>query len=199
VHNDLVSLRFAHDQIVDTALLYKLKGSERATPALRDISSTVIKQDMPEPHDSIIDARCALLGAEHLLNVNNIEEEAIVERAPQSTLRRKRRQRDGQSPAHKRRRQTNDPAALLVHRIPKTCAKRHLMKMFLRYAKTKPKAIDDIAFNASGQGKAFVTFESSEEASRTFDALNGDAVKDTSGREQKRVYLARGGYIHIRR
>eukprot|EP00968_Pinguiococcus_pyrenoidosus_P018908 scaffold1958_cov253-Pinguiococcus_pyrenoidosus.AAC.11 len=35
VHNDLVSLRFAHDQIVDTALLYKLKGSERATPALR--------------------------------------------------------------------------------------------------------------------------------------------------------------------
>ena len=204
VHNDMAALKFAHTRVVDTALLHVLRPRPDATPALRDVASAAGLPEMPEPHDSVIDARAAYAGAARLCeavgDADEYRRRAVIERLPPSKMQLERRR--GRSPQKQQlleRKRREDPKSLMVHRIPKTCEPGHLRNMFAKYTGVAPGAVDAINFGANGQGKTFVAFADAAEADRAFDALTGSVEKDASGHDQKRIFLAGGGYIKVRK
>lgn len=69
VYGDLASMRIDHRRVIDTALIYQRKeGSEsRRTPGLRDLTKFLLKFEMPDGHDSTIDAQASMLAAKYAI------------------------------------------------------------------------------------------------------------------------------------
>ena len=178
LHNDLIALQMDHHCNVDSALLFSVKDEPNATCSLKDLAMAVLKRDMPEVHDSVNDARVALLSIEGGYLDADGKPEPITRTFPV-------KKRGGS-------------AELFVHRIPKGCTQEHISKMFLNHSHIKPTEVPDIVFN-SDTGKTTVSFASGDHANLVFKTLEGEAKPDKTGRLQKRVYLRNGGYINIRK
>lgn len=177
--NDLKAMHLDHPRIVDTALIFQLQGQPGAAPSLRQVVKSVLSMDMPTLHDSVNDARMALLAAEHLLNPSAPLEQVV------------------QIPAGS----PSKPAAhtLLVHRIPAGCTEEHLKFMFEQHARIIPLEIPTVSRNETGQGRVVVTFSSAEHANLAFESISGVARPDKTNRLQKRIYLRQGDYIQVRK
>lgn len=67
VYGDLASMRIDHRRVIDTALIYQRKegSASRRTPGLRDLSKFLLKFEMPDGHDSTIDAQASMLAAKY--------------------------------------------------------------------------------------------------------------------------------------
>ncbi|CEG49545.1 small rna degrading nuclease 2 [Plasmopara halstedii] len=67
VHGDLTSMRIRHRRVIDTALIFQRKGenSTRATPGLKDLTKFLLGFDMPQGHDSTVDAQASMLAAKY--------------------------------------------------------------------------------------------------------------------------------------
>ncbi len=178
LHNDLISLQMEHHCNVDSALLFTIKDEPNATCSLKDLAMSAMKREMPEVHDSVNDARVALLSIQAGYLEKGGNPEPIVRSFPSK--------RKGGS------------SELFVHRIPKGCFQEHISKMFLAHTHIQPKQIPAIEFN-SDTGKTTVLFASNEHANLVFKTLEGEAKPDKTGRLQKRVYLRNGGYVCIRK
>ena len=175
LHNDLGALKMEHHCIVDSSFLFPIKDTPNATPSLKDLALSVVKKEMPQTHDSVNDARIALLCLETYLakkgNVSPIER-SLSRNAIAATQ-------------------------LFVHRIPKMCQPSHLNNMFLTHTSVQPTEVDEIEFKTD-TGRTHVTFRSSRHATLAFDTLEGKEEADASGRMQKKVYLKNGGYVRVR-
>ncbi|KAL9180204.1 hypothetical protein ACHAXT_008174 [Thalassiosira profunda] len=186
VHNDLLALRMVHHCTVDTAMLFVHKEEEAGTPSLKNLAHGVLGgREMPDVHDSVNDARVALLCAEHYVakggKVAPIEK--VFSRSP---YKGPKRIDDG------------DTSQLLVHRLPTATKPEHLSEMFVAYTQIKPKTVPEIVF--SGQhGKCHVEFSSKEHAELAYRTLVGEEREDKTGKKQKRVGLKGGGYVCVRR
>lgn len=178
VHNDLSSLQFEHYCNVDSAMLFSVKDEPTSTCSLKDLAMSVMKRDMPEVHDSVNDARVALL----CIKAGYLETGGSPEPVVRSFPTKK----------------STSNTELFVHRIPKGCFPEHISKMFLAHTNVRPKDVPKIDFN-SETGKTTVTFLSADHASVAFKTLEGESRPDKTGRLQKRVYLKSGGYICIRK
>ena len=180
VHNDLVALKMEHHCIVDSAMLFSVKDEPEATCSLKDLAMAVLKQEMPDVHDSVNDARVAY---------KCLEEGYIQKNGEVSPIER----------TYPPRRRFGGKDELFIHRIPKICKPEHLIQMFIAHTCIQPKEVKDIEF-AGGvdTGKTTITFSSPDHAMIAFKTLSGEAKPDLSGRLQKRVYLNGGGYIQVR-
>uniref|UniRef100_M4BAH2 Exonuclease domain-containing protein n=1 Tax=Hyaloperonospora arabidopsidis (strain Emoy2) TaxID=559515 RepID=M4BAH2_HYAAE len=65
VHNDLVSLRINHRRVIDTSMIFQRKcgNPSQATPGLKDLTKFLLGFDMPQGHDSTVDAQASMMAA----------------------------------------------------------------------------------------------------------------------------------------
>ena len=80
--------------MADSALLFSIKDSPRQKPSLGDLSARVLDKAMPDTHDSVNDARTALLALEKVLgkDLNAVDWE--VERVPGLIAKKQKAQRE---------------------------------------------------------------------------------------------------------
>mmetsp|Transcript_33662 Transcript_33662/g.77675 ORF Transcript_33662/g.77675 Transcript_33662/m.77675 type:complete len:893 (-) Transcript_33662:119-2797(-) len=89
VDNDLKALRIFHEVCVDSSMLYSVKGTQNGgTPNLMDLSVALCDKNMPDIHDSVNDARTALLAIQTSVgkDLDNLDWE--IPRAPGHKERR---------------------------------------------------------------------------------------------------------------
>ncbi|CAI5742236.1 unnamed protein product [Hyaloperonospora brassicae] len=67
VHNDLVSLRINHRRVIDTSMIFQRKtgNPSQATPGLKDLTKFLLGFDMPQGHDSTVDAQASMMAAKY--------------------------------------------------------------------------------------------------------------------------------------
>ncbi|POM75129.1 nuclease [Phytophthora palmivora] len=67
VYGDLASMRINHRRVIDTALIYQRKDGSpsRATPGLKDLTKFLLGFDMPQGHDSTVDAQASMMAAKY--------------------------------------------------------------------------------------------------------------------------------------
>ncbi|GMF32977.1 unnamed protein product [Phytophthora lilii] len=67
VYGDLASMRINHRRVIDTALIYRRKDGSpsRATPGLKDLTKFLLGFDMPQGHDSTVDAQASMMAAKY--------------------------------------------------------------------------------------------------------------------------------------
>jgi DNA polymerase III epsilon subunit-like protein len=65
VYGDLASMRINHRRVIDTALIFQRKGGDpsRATPGLKDLTKFLLGFEMPQGHDSTVDAQASMMAA----------------------------------------------------------------------------------------------------------------------------------------
>jgi hypothetical protein len=178
VNNDLAALNMDHDVVADSSFLFKANDSTSAIVSLRDTVMTLFKEQMPDTHDSVNDARKALACVVHWMeNDGNVDS---IERTPRPGI--------GKGHGHQ----------LFVHRIPKVCKSDHLLNMFLKHTTIQPTEVEEIQFTGSS-GKTHVNFKTNRHADLAFDSIEGKAEEEKSGRLQKKVYLRNGDYVHVRK
>jgi RNA exonuclease 1 len=177
VHNDLAALRMEHHCVADSSCLFSADDSETATVSLRDLSSHVLKNNMPDKHDSVNDARVAFQCLEkYRLADGNME------KIPRTSRNR-----------------TDYNCQLFVHRIPKGMVdESQLANMFLAHTDIQPTEVDEIDFSGNS-GKTHVHFRTGKHGNLAFESLEGKAEADLSGRLQKKVFLRNGNYVRVRK
>ena len=184
LHNDLVSLKMDHKNVVDTAFLYTAEDDETKLCSLRDVTTSVLKEDMPTTHDSVLDAKNSFLAAAHYL-----EKKGKVD----LVVRTKR-------PGAGSGSNTNNGDTLFAHRIPKTLQPDQILKMIERHTKIVPEKVEEyVKPTDDGFCKCIVRFPSETHCELAFKALKGEAKVDKSDRLQKRVYTKDGEYIFVRK
>ncbi|RMX67254.1 hypothetical protein DD238_001139 [Peronospora effusa] len=67
VYGDLASLRINHRRVIDTSLIFqRIDGNpSRSTPGLKDLTKFLLGFDMPQGHDSTVDAQAAMMAAKY--------------------------------------------------------------------------------------------------------------------------------------
>ncbi|ETM38724.1 hypothetical protein PPTG_04684 [Phytophthora nicotianae INRA-310] len=67
VYGDLASMRINHRRVIDTALIFQRKDGSptRATPGLKDLTKALLGFDMPQGHDSTVDAQASMMAAKY--------------------------------------------------------------------------------------------------------------------------------------
>ncbi|OWY96370.1 hypothetical protein PHMEG_00033376 [Phytophthora megakarya] len=67
VYGDLASMRINHRRVIDTALIFQRKNGSpsRATPGLKDLTKFLLGFDMPQGHDSTVDAQASMMAAKY--------------------------------------------------------------------------------------------------------------------------------------
>ncbi|MGH3055075.1 MAG: exonuclease domain-containing protein, partial [Gaiellaceae bacterium] len=178
LHNDLMALKVEHHCNVDSSLLYPVADADdrdgHLVPSLKDLAKCVLGKEMPKIHDSVNDARTALLCA-----INY-------------------REKDGKVAPIVRTIKVKAGDKLFVHRLPKTVNEEHLSSMFLQHTTIMPKSVDQINF-VSSTGRTHVSFASIAHANLAFESLPGTAERDNGGMLQKKVYLKNKDYIRVRK
>ncbi|CAI5711074.1 unnamed protein product [Peronospora destructor] len=67
VYGDLASLRINHRRVIDTSLIFQRKdeNASRSTPGLKDLTKFLLGFDMPQGHNSTVDAQAAMMAAKY--------------------------------------------------------------------------------------------------------------------------------------
>lgn len=112
LHHDLKAMRMDYWPVIDTSFIYSYEGLPRATPALAQLSTMVLKRSIrtavDSHHSQIEDALASLQLAQHQL-----EHGEIRTLPPPDTV--------VPAPARKR---------LLIHKLPPSTVRRDVAKMF---------------------------------------------------------------------
>ncbi|TDH73437.1 uncharacterized protein CCR75_008516 [Bremia lactucae] len=67
VSGDLSCMRISHRRVIDTALIFQRKvgNLSSSTPGLKDLTKFLLGFDMPQGHDSTVDAQASMLAAKY--------------------------------------------------------------------------------------------------------------------------------------
>ena len=164
---------------MDTSYIYQVANEPGAAPGLRDCAQQCLNQALSPLHDSMEDAQFAFM-----LVMNNGFQPPITRVGGSSS--------------------GDNKAALMIHRVPRSCGEDQVKRMFAVNAYIIPKTVAAIQHPAAKDptanvGKTDAVFESVAHADLAFDTLPGPDRPDKSNRSQKRVYLQGGGYICVRK
>lgn len=178
VHGDLASLRIDHKRVIDTAKIFQRKESDpaRATPGLKCLTKFLLKFEMPDGHDSTIDAQASMLSAKYAAKH---ERGAIIPsmlelHGPRADTRKEPAYTGppkiipsafqlhltgttdtGVSTSSTRVPMSRPPPAevlqalscqLRVHRIPRGFSAKHLKDFFIQVTKVVPSAIETVVW-----------------------------------------------------
>jgi hypothetical protein len=147
---------------------------------LRLLTEKIMGVKLPETHDSVQDARAALLVAAYV-------------------------SANGPPPGLTFGTSSLDGPQLLIHRIPANCTEEQLYRMLIAYTQVAPVRISTINHgtpttgSTEATGKAYATYSDAQHMELAFETLTGPVRPDKSNRPQKRVYLKKGGYVCIRK
>eukprot|EP01043_Picozoa_sp_COSAG02_P025170 COSAG02_NODE_1404_length_12808_cov_64.813282_7_plen_215_part_00 len=112
LHHDLKAMHMDYWPVIDTSFIYSYEGLPRATPALAQLATMVLKrsirQEVDSHHSQVEDALASLQLAQHQL-----EHGEVRTLPPPDTV--------VPAPARKR---------LLVHKLPASTARRDVAKLF---------------------------------------------------------------------
>ena len=181
LHHDFKSLKFNHYNVVDTSYIYQIANEPGASPSLRECAQQTLNESLSPYHDSVEDAKVALLLAAH-----------VVKNGFQPPLARVGGAR------------TENQSSLLIHRIPKSCSEDQIKRMFAVNSYVIPKTVNPIQHPvgkdpSANVGRTDAVFETAAHAELAFDTLPGPDRPDKGNRSQKRVYLQGGGYMCVRK
>lgn len=195
VHGDLASLRIDHRRVIDTALIYQRKDGDpmRRTPGLKCLTKHLLQFEMPNGHDSAIDAQASMLAAKHGTRhpVGSIIPSSLELHGPRDPAESAR----SRPPRDKVATQGDIRAArssrLRVHRIPRGVSESDIERFFADSTKVVASAVEKITYLPNqNRGSCKVTFASGDHAALAFRtlALAADgatkATLDAIGREQ---------------
>jgi len=168
IHNDLSSLQFAHDCIVDTSLLFRV--AKNMLPSLKDVAALVapepIKVDLQRrQHNSTVDARTSFLCADFLLT-NHSHLPYSIERKQSLTQNH-----------------------IFIHRIPNEYAHADLIKKAFELA-TGILVDSIINFQtATPYSKITLVLRTPQHANLAFESLGDRFDDDKTGKPQKKLFL----------
>lgn len=168
LNNDLQALKIDHTRVIDTSFIFKFwSGSNFRRPSLNDLCKSVLGYELRKegaPHDCVEDARAAMK-----LVLAKIEGGVV----DNTTV-----------PLNQNEVDETDAMKLLCHRIPITIPGEKLLEIipgdFTVELKANKKAGGD-------KYSALAVFKNKKEADEAFEGLDGDQLKDSSGRPQKLI------------
>ena len=171
---DLNTLRISHDRCIDTALIYQRMTDDIKVqkPGLQDLAQHLLQFEMPQGHDSVLDAQITMLAAIH--GAKNgygkvIPFNSDVGKRFDATLARSCR--------------------LRVHRIPKGVHVADLEKFFTEEAKIIPSSVESIMWSdtkgKTAYGSCHVTFLSKEHADLAFKTIPSVGKKKAVTKKRK--------------
>jgi RNA exonuclease 1 len=197
LNNDLQSLKFAHDRVVDTAILYR--SPTDTTCSLRELAVALLGSNQENPHDSISDAQIAYRCAAYALTCDGplplVEKFSKTYR---STLHRNMmKNKYGNEGRNNNRKMKNKAGGrdlevtLLVHRLPPATTSETVESMFVDGAEIKPVSVGDVEFGSGSgpTGKCYVSFRSKVHCDLAFQSITGRDEEDPTGMPAKRVWL----------
>lgn len=203
VHGDLASLRIDHRRVIDTALIYQRKSGDakRSTPGLKCLTKFLLDFEMPDGHDSAIDAQASMLAAKYAARnpVGSIIPSSLELHGPKDPSESTRSRTVERPPKREKVESQGDvvvarSSRLRVHRIPKGVTSHDIEGFFVQSAKIVPSAVEQIQWLPNqNRGSCNVTFASTEHATLAFKTVELPGAKETKisldsiGREQKNI------------
>ncbi|DAZ99239.1 TPA: hypothetical protein N0F65_008106 [Lagenidium giganteum] len=207
VHGDLSALRLNHTRVIDTALIFRrcVGDPKRNTPGLKDLTKFLLKFEMPDGHDSSIDAQASMLAAKYAV------------RNPCGAIIPASADLHGPTPAAAAAFVAGEAATqaiaagpvvvtaapvasscrVLLHRIPKGVVPSDIENFFTQQTKIVPTLVESIKWPpAKKHGSAHVTFLTKKHAALAFEsalwsnekaAADGKVKHDSAGRPEKVV------------
>ena len=177
LYGDLKALKLVHDRVIDTSMLFCLGSG--GMPALKDLVKFCLKKEMPEVHDSRLDARMALECAK-----------SDMARAPGSGLKEVPRA-SGES-THREAHHV-----LRVHRVPDNVTVADLESLFVTSSHVVPLRLAPLC-KKGNKYTTSVFFHTLQHADLAFDTLQGKDDSDSFGNPQKTVFLQdKAAYIVV--
>ncbi|KAH9122762.1 hypothetical protein LEN26_010144 [Aphanomyces euteiches] len=175
VHGDLACIGIAHQRVIDTAFIFWRRNVEerQRTAGLRDLTRQLLAIDLPDVHDSFLDAKMSMLAANFALS-NPI----------------------GPVIDHVRRNQTHHSAFeeieeathWLVHHIPKGLFSSDIEMFTATNTSIIPMLVDNIVFKET-YGTTTVRFRTNEHARLAFDTIEAKTTQDALKRPTKIVNM----------
>ncbi|CCI40717.1 unnamed protein product [Albugo candida] len=176
---DLKTLRITHDRCIDTALIYQrmTEDTNVQKPGLQDLAQHLLKFEMPQGHDSVLDAQITMLAAIHGAKYGYgkvVPFNSDIGKRFDAALARTCR--------------------LRVHRIPKGVNVADIEKFFTEEAKIVPSSVESIMWSdAKGKtvyGSCHVTFLSKEHADLAFKTIPSVGKKKSVTKKRKEGELS---------
>eukprot|EP00586_Coscinodiscus_wailesii_P006489 CAMPEP_0172488868 /NCGR_PEP_ID=MMETSP1066-20121228/18570_1 /TAXON_ID=671091 /ORGANISM="Coscinodiscus wailesii, Strain CCMP2513" /LENGTH=1118 /DNA_ID=CAMNT_0013256349 /DNA_START=107 /DNA_END=3463 /DNA_ORIENTATION=+ len=177
VSGDLASLFMEHTCVVDTAMLYRVKGAPPAVcPSLKDCYMGVYKKTMPELHDSVNDAQVSLaIAVAYRDNGGEKDDYNVVTNA------------------------TSEGDCLYVHAHKDMVTDVHMTHMFRTCAFVKPlEIVDKKLCDDRRHMRCFVKFKSKAHAELALKSLPGELTIDDRNRSSKKVIVGNKGHVFVR-
>eukprot|EP00644_Phytophthora_capsici_P013922 jgi/Phyca11/119884/e_gw1.40.259.1 len=217
VYGDLASMRINHRRVIDTALIFQRKDGSpsRATPGLKDLTKFLLGFEMPQGHDSTVDAQASMMAAKYAarhetgriipsamelhgplkakpapvkipVNEASYIDMAAVKTVDASETKGKKKMSEAMIARSCR---------LRVHRIPKGISSQDIEKWFIENTSIVPTAVEKIAWlPKQNRGSCNVTFSTNAHATLAFESAQGPSgktkiTKDSIGRPQKTIAI----------
>lgn len=208
VHGDLASLRIDHKRVIDTAMIYQRKDTEvtRGTPGLKCLTKFLLNFEMPDGHDSTIDAQASMLAAKYAARnpVGKIIPSSLELHGPKVAAgasynnARSETKVAYDQPSQMETSLLNDasfvnPAAstimkteasiarscrLRLHRIPKGVTSADIENFLVQTTKVVPSAVEAIQWlPKQNRGSCGVTFSTNAHAALAFEAATVPGTK----------------------
>lgn len=182
VYGDLAALKIEHYHVVDTAFIFKRKGDTtgQQLPGLKDLANDLLQMDLPEIHDSTLDAKICLKAALWALDHGvHHEVERVLKKSHQ---------------------QQHESSKLRIHYIPQGLTPTDLQNRLVELTHILPMMIENIQYKdaALGQhskthvrGSTSVIYSSSAHAALAFETLEGAIRYDSIQRPEKSIRIER--------
>ncbi|EGZ05093.1 hypothetical protein PHYSODRAFT_534662 [Phytophthora sojae] len=218
VNGDLASMRINHRRVIDTALIFRRKDGSpnRATPGLKDLTKFLLGFDMPQGHDSTVDAQASMMAAKYAArhDTGRIIPSALELHGPQPSKPSKKPapvkipvneasyidvaaiKESASTEAGKKKGMSEAMIArscrLRVHRIPKGTSSKDIENFFIKNTCIVPAAVEKIAWLPNqNRGSCNVTFSTNAHAALAFESAptskNTKVSTDSIGRAQKTI------------
>lgn len=180
--NDLVALRFDHSNCVDTSALFVCPNDD--TPGLRDVAVAVLadadcRAYLARSHDSVVDARTALLCAKSLEAIPSASLPVVVDRAANVVA--------GSNHKAENSKPVDADAKLFAHRIPADFDADALARAVEAVSGLKVLASNFV--KGDPYSKCTITLKSKLHADLAFETLGSAFEEDKQGRPQKKIFL----------
>jgi hypothetical protein len=215
VNGDLASLGIAHTNVIDTALLFGRKNTseKEIVPGLRELTKQLLHVEMPDVHDSYLDAKMTMLAAQYALThpIGNVivygkqQKQQINQKKNTSTTLQSFVCTDEKTTVQRTSNSTDvndgkacieetDPKASqwLVHHIPKGVFNSDIEQFLISHTSVVPLMVENIVFKENHFGSCAVYFPSKAHADVAFSCLRGPLSMDPLHRPVKVVQIPNG-------
>ncbi|KAG9403597.1 hypothetical protein AC1031_006238 [Aphanomyces cochlioides] len=175
LYGDLGCIGIAHHRVIDTAFIFWRKNVEdrQRMAGLRDLTRQLLAIDLPEVHDSFLDAKMTMLAANFALS-NPIG--AVIDHVRRNETH------------HSAFEEIEEATHWLVHHIPKGLFSSDIENFTTTNTSIVPMLVDNIVFKET-YGSTTIRFRTNEHARLAFDTIEAKTTHDALKRPTKIVNM----------